>query len=233
MSEPRDTCVDAALDRLRDGAADAPPPGAELDAMLRDLAPVHTRNPRRQFAIVAIGAAVYVAALVVVLHVRIDLAGLPMPWFVAMAAAWAVGFAVPMWLALVPRAGAVMPRAPLAAAAAIVATLAFIAIGLLVHPSDAASVSLGASHFLLGRGCFEMGLAVAIAPALLGAFLVRGSVPSSARPIAAAIGAAGGALGGLVLHLHCYFADGLHIAFMHGGVVAAAAVLAALLVPLF
>ena len=232
-NDSHDTRLDTALERLRDRGADAPAPGAALEAMLRDIAPVKTRNPRRQFAIVAVAAAAYVTAIVLVAHLRIDLDGLPMPWFVATAAAWAVGFAAPMWLALVPRAGAVMPRAPLALVAAVVAAVGFIAIGLCIHPSDAASASLGASNFLLGRGCFEMGVGVALAPAVLGAFLVRGSAPSSARPIAAAIGAAGGAAGGLVLHLHCHVADGLHVAFMHGGVVAFAAVAAALLVPFF
>ena len=88
-NDSHDTRLDTALERLRDRGADAPAPGAALEAMLRDIAPVKTRNPRRQFAIVAVAAAAYVTAIVLVAHLRIDLDGLPMPWFVATAAAWA------------------------------------------------------------------------------------------------------------------------------------------------
>jgi hypothetical protein len=86
-------------------------------------------------------------------------------------------------------------------------------------------------HFARGHTCLEIGLATAIAPALLGAVFLRGSLPVQSRWVAAALGAGGGSLGGLVLHLHCHIAEGMHVGLVHGGVVAVGAALAAALLP--
>src|SRR6185436_1580808 len=145
--------------------------------------------------------------------------------------AWLLGFAVPCYLALVPKRGSMMPRRRLAAASAIVTSILFVALGLLVHPSGPTSLHYGAERFTHGHGCLELGLATALVPVVVGAVFLRGALPVGSRWIAAALGAGGGCLGGLVLHMHCHIADGLHIGLIHGGVVLVAAALSALLVP--
>ncbi|HEY5926269.1 MAG TPA: NrsF family protein [Kofleriaceae bacterium] len=210
----------------------APPPlSAALEAELGALAPVAPRRPWRQLAIVAIASLVYGAGLLVALDMRRDMHELPNSWVVATAIAWLLGFAVPCYLALVPRSGAVMPRWRWAAASAIVTSLAFIMLGLVVHPSGPSSTHYGWHDFARGHTCLEIGLATALLPVIVGAVFLRGALPVGSRWIAAALGAGGGCLGGLVLHMHCHIADGLHVGLIHGGVVVVAALLAAALVP--
>ena len=124
-----------------------------------------------------------------------------------------------------------MPRWRWAAASAIVTSIGFIALGLLVHPSGPSSVHYDWARFAHGHTCLEIGLATAVVPVIVGALCLRGALPVGSRWIAAALGAGGGCLGGLVLHLHCHVADGLHIGLVHGGVVVVAAMLAAALAP--
>ena len=209
-----------------------PPPmlGAELEAELAQLAPVATRRPLRQLAILVGVSLVYGAGLLAALSTRRDLDELPMGWLVAAGCAWLLGFLAPVYLAIVPRPGAVLPRRQLAAAAAIVGSVGFISLGLLVHPHGPSSLDYS-EKFVHGHGCLELGLATALIPVVVGALFLRGALPVGARWTAAALGAGGGALGGLVLHLHCRIADPSHVGFIHGGVVLVAALLAAALVP--
>jgi hypothetical protein len=109
--------------------------------------------------------------------------------------------------------------------------VAFPALGLTIHPSAPSSAYLGWAHLLRGHSCLWMGLIVACVPVIVGAWSVRGAIPVRSRWTCAALGAGAGSLGGLVLHLHCPIADGPHIGVIHGGVVAVAAVLAAVLAP--
>jgi hypothetical protein len=212
-------------------ATQAPPLSAALEAELGDLLPVSPRRPMRQLAIVVGVSLVYGAGLVAALKLRRDMDELPMSWIVATAIAWLFGFAVPCYLALVPRSGSVMPRWRWAAASAVVTSIAFIVLGLLVHPSGPSSVHYDWERFARGHTCLEIGLATALLPVIVGALFLRGALPVGSRWIAAALGAGGGCLGGLVLHLHCHIADGLHIGLIHGGVVLVAALLSAALVP--
>jgi hypothetical protein len=174
---------------------------------------------------------VYGAGLIAALKMRRDMNELPSSWIVATAFAWLLGFAVPCYLALVPRAGSVMPRWRWAAASAVVTSIAFIVLGLVVHPSGPTSLHYGWEKFARGHTCLELGLATAMLPVIVAALFLRGALPVGSRWIAAALGAGGGCLGGLVLHLHCRIADGLHIGLIHGGVVLVAALLSAALVP--
>ncbi|HUS27848.1 MAG TPA: NrsF family protein, partial [Kofleriaceae bacterium] len=164
------------------------------------------------------------------LSMRRDMTELPTAWIVAAAVAWFCGFVVPSYLALVPKSGSMMPRWQLGAAAAIVASIAFIVLGLVVHPSGQSSLDYS-DRFAHGHWCLEIGLATAFVPVIVGALFLRGALPVGSRWIAAALGAGGGCLGGLVLHLHCRVTDSLHVGVIHGGVVLVAAVLSALLVP--
>ena len=127
--------------------------------------------------------------------------------------------------------GAVTPRWRWAAASAIVTSIAFVALGLIVHPSGPSSELYNLDRFGRGHTCLEIGLATALVPVVVGAVFLRGALPVGSRWIAAALGAGGGCLGGLVLHLHCHVADGLHVGLIHGGVVIVAALLAAALAP--
>jgi hypothetical protein len=211
--------------------APVPPPGAALEAMLADLKPVATRRPWRDLALVAAASLVYGGGLLAVLTLRQDMHELPMMWMAGAAVAWALGFVLPLYLAIVPRPGTVMPRWRLAGFAAATCAAAFMLLGLLVHPTGPSSIELPMAQFHRGHPCMEVGLLAAIVPVSLGALVLRGALPVGARWAAAGLGAAGGSLGGLVLHLHCPIADAMHLGLIHGGVVLVAALLSAAIVP--
>jgi hypothetical protein len=222
----------SAIDDLSRLPPPAPPPiSPALEAELARLRPVATRRPARQLALLIAVSLVYGAGLIVMLTLRRDLHELPMGWLVSAGLAWLLGFVVPITLATVPRAGSVMPRWRLAGIAAVVASIAMIGLGLVLHPAGEHSYQLGWQGVVRGYGCLANGLETAIVPVVLGTIFLRRALPVGSRWIAAGLGAGGGSLGGLVLHLHCPVADGLHVGVIHGGVIAIAALLAAALVP--
>jgi len=208
-----------------------PPLSAALEAELAQLRPVATRHPVRQLVMLIAVSLIYGAGLLVMLTVRRDLDELPMGWLVSAGLAWLLGFVVPVALATLPRAGAVMPRWRLAGIAAVVAAVAMIGLGLMLHPSSDHSAHLGWQGVVRGYGCLANGLETAIVPVVMGTMFLRRALPVGSRWVAAGLGAGGGSLGGLVLHLHCPIADGVHVGLVHGGVIAVAALLAAVLVP--
>jgi len=217
------------IDSLRDLPAVAPPPmSPALDAELRDLTPAPPRHPARQALIASAASLVYGAIVLAVYTVRHELADLPRVWLVAYLAAWLIGFAVPLWVSIVPRKGSMMPRWRLGGALAALSSVGFVLAGFLVPRSAPTSLHLGLEY---GHACLSMGLITAVVPVVLGTLILRGAAPVGSRATAAALGAAGGSLGGLVLHLHCPISDGLHVGVTHGGVVALAALLSAALVP--
>lgn len=220
------------LDELSRLPPPVPPPlPPALEAELAHLTPVATRRPLRQLALLAAVSVIYGAGLLVMLTIRRDLHELPMGWLLSAGLAWLAGFVVPVMLATVPRAGAVMPRWRLAGIAAMVAAVAMIALGLVLHPAGSHSAALGWQSVTRGYGCLATGLETAIVPVVLGTIFLRRALPIGSRWVAAGLGAGGGSLGGLVLHLHCPIVDGVHVGLIHGGVIAVAAVLAAVLVP--
>lgn len=220
---------------LRELAAAPVPPApalsSALEAELADLAPVATRRPLRQVAILVLVSLVYASGLVVAFATRGDMHELPMGWLAGTALGWLFGFVVPVYVALVPRPGGMAPRWRIAAIAVGITTVSFVLFGLSIHPSGPSSRTLAPSDFHHGHGCLELGLATALVPVVIGAIFLRGALPVGSRWIAAALGAGGGCLGGLVLHLHCTIADGLHVGLIHGGVVVVAALLSAAIVP--
>jgi hypothetical protein len=222
----------SALDDLSRQQPPTPPPlSPMLEAELARLNPVATRRPVRQVVLLVALSLVYGAGVLAMLAMRPDAHELPMGWLVGVGLAWLLGFVVPLYLATVPRAGAVMPRWKLAGFAALIGSIGFIALGLTLHPSGPSSLTLGWEHFGRGAGCLGTGVATALVPVVGGAIVLRGALPVGSRWIAAALGAGGGSLGGLVLHMHCRVTDGLHVGLIHGGVVGVAALLAAALVP--
>lgn len=219
------------LDAL--GAAQAPKPApmsAALEAELAKLTAVKPRRPMRELGVMVVLSLVYGAGLVAMFTVRGDLRELPMPWLLAAGLAWLLGFVVPCYLALVPPRGSMQPRWHLAAACAVIASIGFVVLGLLVHPSGAHSKAIGWDHIPRGHGCLELGVLSAIVPVVIGALFLRRALPVGARWVAAALGAGGGCLGGLVLHLHCPVTDAPHVGLVHGGVVVVSALLSAALV---
>ena len=220
---------------MRELAALPPPPppalSPALEAELLRLAPVPTRRPLRQLAVLVGVSLVYAAGVLVALTTRPDMRELPLGWLAGTALGWLFGFLIPCYLALVPRPGAVTPRWRLAALSVAITAVTFVLFGLAIHPTGPSSVEHGTEHFLHGHTCFELGLGTALVPVVIGAIFLRGALPVGSRGIAAALGAGGGCLGGLVLHLHCNIADGLHVGLMHGGVVIVAALLSAAIVP--
>ena len=222
----------SAIDDLSRLPPPAPPPlSPMLEAELAQLAPVETRRPLRQVVLLVALSLIYGAGVLAMLAIRPDAHELPMGWLFGAAVAWLVGFVVPLYLATVPRRGAITPRWRLAGFAALVGSVGFVALGLCVHPSGPSTASLGWEHFGRGAGCLGTGVATALVPVVGGAIFLRGALPVGSRWIAAALGAGGGSLGGLVLHLHCHVGDALHIGLIHGGVVGVSALLAAALVP--
>ena len=211
---------------------DAPPLSAAMEAELGKLAPVRTRRPLYQLAVLAGVSLIYGASLLVFLTMRWDLEDLPMFWLAAVAIGWLFGFLVPCYLALVPRKGTMAPRLRLAAVAVVIASIGFVTLGLFVHPmSPTLSTTYGWERFGHGHTCLEIGLASALVPVVVGAIFLRGALPVGSRWVAAALGAGGGCLGGLVLHLHCSVADGIHVGLVHGGVVVLSTLLSAAIVP--
>lgn len=208
-----------------------PPMSAALEAELGSMTRVPMRRPMMQLAKLVGVSLVYGAGLLAIVTVRDDAHELPMGWMVAAGLAWLLGFAVPIYWALVPPAGSMMPRWKLAGGAAIAMAIAFIVLGLVIHPSGPSSVHYGAERFIYGHWCLELGVATAIVPVILGAIFLRGALPVSSRWVAAGLGAGGGSLGGLVLHLHCHVTDMLHVGIIHGSVVGVSALLAAAIVP--
>lgn len=222
----------SAIDELSKLPPPAPPALSHmLEAELAQLTPVATRRPLRQLALLLGVSLVYGAGLLVMLAVRRDAHELPMGWLVSIGLAWLLGFIVPVTLATVPRTGSVLPRWRLAGLAALVAAIAMIGLGLVLHPAGAHSATLGWGGVVRGYGCLASGLETALVPVVIGTIFLRRSLPVGSRWIAAGLGAGGGSLGGLVLHLHCPIADGVHVGLVHGGVIAIAALLAAALVP--
>lgn len=235
----------APIDAARTESGQLPPLPAALEAELARLAPVTPRRPTLQVAMLAIASLAYAGGALALLGLRADLRELPLAWLVAAGFLWSCGFAVPAYLALVPRSvstpydaaaarrdrgRSMTPRWQSAIAAAVVASIAMVVAGLSVAPHGPHSIHYG-RDLLRGHACMWIGLAVALVPAIVGARFLRGALAVQSRTIAAALGAASGSLGGLVLHLHCGIADGSHVGLIHGGVVAVAAVLAAALLP--
>jgi Negative regulator of sigma F len=223
--------LDTALDALAKTAPTPPSIAGALEAELAALAPAPPRRPVRQLAIAIAASLAYAGALLAVLTLRRDLGELPVGWLVGAGIAWLGGFAIPMYLALVPKRGAMTPRWQWAAAFAIVLSLGFVVLGWNVHPSGPSSLYFGRERFFHGYGCLLLGLATALVPVAIGAICLRGALPVRSRWIAAALGAGGGCLGGALLHVHCRIADRWHVGLVHGGVVVVAALLAALIVP--
>jgi hypothetical protein len=225
--------TDDVIERLGAAAAPTPPPlSPDLEAELAKLAPIAARRPGRQLAAVLALSLAYVGGLVAALALRRDLSELPAWWILGAGAAWLVGFVVPCYLALVPRAGAVMPRWHWAATSAIVTSVAFVALGWNVHPSGPSSAYNGWADLLRGRGCLWLGLVTAFVPVVAGVLFLRGALPVRSRWITAALGAGGGCLGGFFLHLHCPIADRYHVGLIHGTVVVVAALVTAAVAPL-
>jgi Negative regulator of sigma F len=210
-----------------------------LEAELAELAPIATRRPVRQLALLITISLLFGAGVLAMLAMRHDARTLPMGWLLGVAIAWLLGFVAPMYLAIIPRRGAVMPRWHLAGLAAVLGAIAFIALGLaLPAPVDLrAALHTGShagadwEHFWRGSGCLGIGLTAAVVPILLGAIVLRRTLPVGSRGIAAALGAGAGSFGGLLLHLHCPITNTLHVGLLHGGAVGIAALLAAALVP--
>ncbi|MDX2089327.1 MAG: NrsF family protein, partial [Kofleriaceae bacterium] len=202
-----------------------------LEDALDELEPVNPRRPLRQLAVLLAISLMYGAGVLAVVATRLDMHELSTLWIAGAALAWLVGFVVPVYLALVPRRGSMLGRWELAAASAVLTSIAFVSLGLTVHPSGPSSLYFGSEQFLRGHVCLELGLATALVPVVIGMLCLRGALPVGSRWIAAALGAGSGSLGGLVLHLHCRVTDGLHQGLIHGGVVVVAALLAAALAP--
>jgi hypothetical protein len=227
--------AEAALRELAAMPLVPPPLPAELESALAELEPVRPRRPRRGFVVLCLVSLLYGGSLLGLVKMRPDLSGLPRAWMVLYGLAWLAGFLAIAWLALVPRPGKVMPGWRHAGIGAVVASIGFVLAGLLLHRHAPGRRIVGESTWSglveYGLDCLLMGMVTALVPVVIGALILRGSVPVGSRWAGAGLGAAGGSLGGLFLHLHCQVADALHLGVIHGGVVALGALLGALIIP--
>jgi hypothetical protein len=226
--------IEQTLRALGDRLPEPPPLAPALEAELGRLAPVRTRRPRWQFAVTCAISLVYGGLVLMLTRMRPDLGGLPMAWMIAYTAAWLLSFLVITWLVLVPGPGRVMPSWRHAGIGAVVASIGFVAAGLLFHrhaPGLSVVPEPSLANLLAHSGCLQRGTLTALVPVGFTALLLRGSVPVGSRWAGAGVGAAGGSLGGLILHLHCPIADALHLGVIHGGVVVIGVVVGALAVP--
>ncbi len=237
MSTPRheDNPVDQSLKALADLRPEPPALGDQLEAELASLKPVVTRRPKRQYALLGAVSVIYSLGLLAVLGLRDDLSGLPVLWLTLFAVAWLASFAVLGWFVLIPDRGQVMPHGRRGGIAAIIASLGFVAAGLMFdrHVPGVSIVREQTFGVLISTGyqCLLWGLTTAIVPLVWGQLLLRGSVPVSSRWVGAGLGAAGGCLGGFMLHLYCHVSDAMHVGFVHGGVVAVGAIIGAVVLP--
>jgi hypothetical protein len=224
--------VEESLNALAGASGQAPPMSEALARELANLAPATTRAPRGEWAGVLVLSLVYGTGLLAWMGVRDDLARVLPAWLVGIGAVWVASFLAITWLVLVPPRQQVMPRWRRAAALAAIAAALLVAGGLLRPQALAATGATYAASFASvvdhGHRCLRWGLAVALLPAILTAFAVRGAIPVGSRWLAAAVGAAGGSLGGLALHLHCPISERFHLGLIHGGLVILAAATAAL-----
>ena len=212
-----------------------PPP--ELMAMVRSMQPVALRRPKRQLATVIAVSIVYAAAWLFGPAVwiwgnalRPDLAQVPRAWLVVYAALCLAGFVAPLCVALLPCRGQLLHRVGLAAASAWLVWLVLVAAALFARVAPGVSL-IARSHAQLvsvTAQCAAAMLSVALVPTALSLWALRRAIPLGNVGVAAAIGAAGGALGGLVLHLHCPWAQPIHVLFGHAAPVAVTAAAAAI-----
>jgi hypothetical protein len=215
--------------------AHPPPSQALLDAVAAAKGSrVRTRRPALALAAALLVALSAGAAMVALRGVRGDLPSQPRAPWLLLGAAWLAGLIAPLALALVPRRGQVLPRTAAARAAAIAGALGLVALPFVLArvTPDSRVAKDGAELARATLSCLSVGLLLAIAPLAAGALALWRTLPVGARSIGAALGAAGGALGGLALHLHCAWAEPLHVALGHGGAVIVGALVGALLAPL-
>ncbi len=213
-----------------------PPP--KLMAMVQTMRPVALRRPKRQLAIVILASLAYAAAWLfgpavwILGHaLRPDLAEVPRAWLLVYAALSLVGFVAPLCVALLPRRGQLLHRVGLAAALAWVVWLVLVGAALFARAAPGVSLIAHSRAQLASATaqCTVLVLSVALVPTALGLWALRRAIPRGNVGVAAAIGAAGGALGGLVLHLHCPWAEPMHVLFGHAAPVALAAAAAAVI----
>ena len=201
---------------------------AALAAEVAGAGAVRMRRPRRQLAILVTLSLLYAAGVLGILRVRADVAEVPRAWIAGVALAWLTAFLATIALVIVPARGSMLPRWRAARWIAILSTLGFVTLGLLVHPRGPSSVIYGWDKFLHGHACLEIGLGVALVPIVIGTIAMRRAHVVHPRWMAFALGAGSGCLGGLLLHFFCKITDGPHIGLIHGGVVAVAGLLAGL-----
>lgn len=220
-------------DELRARDPNPPPPGAALLSAVAGSKPVKTRAPARLLALlVAVGLLGPVFSLTK--GVRADLGFLPVVWVVLMAAFWAAGAALPLYAAIVPPRGEVLPDTARAGRFALGAAAVLLLLGLFTTVNAPGHTMIPAGAFeSTWRHCITFGLRVTLPVLLVSLFVLRRSLPVGSLPVAAAVGAGAGALAGLTLHFVCAIGGGLHVGLAHAGGVVVGALLGMLTLPRF
>ena len=148
--------IDVELDLPPIPVPPPPPLSALLEAELGHLAPVATRRPLRQLALLVASSLIYGAGVLSMVAMRRDLHELPMYWLAGVALAWLAGFVVPVYLALVPRDGHVVPRWKLAGVSAVIGSVGFLLLGLALHGNGGPHSIDAIDHISRGFGCTKL-----------------------------------------------------------------------------
>jgi hypothetical protein len=221
-----------------DGERQVPAPAPELLAHVRAMGRVSTRRPRRALAVTLVVSLVWLAAWIAGpaawiwgRALRLDLRALPRGWLIPTAALWLVSFVMPLGLAMLPRRTQVLHRIAPSRTAALLIWIALMVAALFARAAPGLSfvTTTRAQFASVTLQCTAALLGVALVPVALAAYLLRQAIPVGGATLALAIGCAGGALGGLALHLHCPWAEPLHVLLGHAMPVGIAALLSALL----
>lgn len=210
-----------------------PPPNAALLAAVEGMKPVGTRAPVR-LLVLLVGVGMIAPAIALGNGVRPDLAFLPTFWVVLMAGFWAAGALLPLWTAVVPPPGEVLPDTARAGWLAVGAAAILLLLGLFTTV-NAPGHTVVPAHAFDGawQHCTTFGLKVTVPVLLVSLFVMRRTLPLGGLAVGAAVGAGAGALAGLTLHFVCPVGGGLHVGLAHAGGVVVGALAGVLTLPRF
>jgi hypothetical protein len=198
----------------------APAPSPALAQAIAEARPVRTRRPRRALAAVAGGALAGAAALLAVVGVRRDLAGVPAVALALYGLLCLAAFSAQLLVALVPRRGQVLPASGLAARLSLLAMIVLAPLSVYVGAGLASGTVEPSRWWSSTARCAAIALLVAAVPVGLSLVALRRLLPLGAWRSTAGVAAAGGALAALVLELHCTLAELGHVALGHAVAIA-------------
>jgi hypothetical protein len=180
-----------------------------LEAARKKPAPTRDQAAARRRMVIAWGAAVSMAAFALIG----SMGSLPRAFLFACAAGWSI---VALATTLVGLArGPMMLGRPTRVLVVVAAALPVLVLGWVLAMIAWMKPPCEAPPMYEHAVCFAIGIGFAIAPLAAMLWVRRGTDPVHPGATGAALGAASGAWGGLLIHLHCPYADPLHMVLGH------------------